>query len=274
MLPRRGRRTVCKGEGQGMGQWRNVAERVPGYRMALALRDLTRPGDRRAAALLRLRRPAGLFQPFGTTGVDRYPAIFGRLREALQPHPATHGDVPLRLLSFGCSTGEEVFTLRTYFPTATITGIDISAPRIAVARREVPARQQKTTRFVVAASAAGELPDSYDAVLAMAVFRHGDLADGPARIGAGLSFDRFETAVSQLAVRVRPGGYFAIRHANFRFADTAIADGFDAIMWDESITPHYDRSGLRLRHVATEPCLFRRRYDPDIASRPDDPVVG
>lgn len=243
------------------GRLIQFVRQAPGYRVLLALRDLGGGADVRAAAILRLRRPAGLFQPFGTTGIDRYPAIFARLRSELAGESGRGGAHPLRLLSFGCSTGEEVFSLRDYFPDAILTGIDISAPRIAVANAALPASQRATTRFVVGGAPGSETPRSFDAVLAMAVFRHGDLADGPPRIGAGLSFDRFEAAIAELADCVRPGGFLAIRHANFRFADTAAAAGFDAVMEEESITPHYDRAGNRLPHRLTEPCLFRRRDD-------------
>jgi len=65
------------------------------------------------------RAPELLFQPYSTTRADRYPVIFRFVRDAL-------GDAPsLRLLSFGCSSGEEVWTLRRYFAAAFIKGIDI-----------------------------------------------------------------------------------------------------------------------------------------------------
>ena len=74
--------------------------------------------------LMRIRRPRGLFQPYATTVERRYPHIFEFVRIKLGNHPA-------RILSFGCSTGEEVFTLRKCFPAATIKGIDINPDNIA-----------------------------------------------------------------------------------------------------------------------------------------------
>lgn len=59
----------------------------------LRLRHVTNPRD-------------DLFQPYNDTSLDRYPAIFrflqGELAAIEEP----------RVLSFGCSTGEEVFSLR------------------------------------------------------------------------------------------------------------------------------------------------------------------
>jgi len=47
----------------------------------------------------------------------------------------------VRLLSFGCSRGEEVFTLRHYFSTAAIKGIDIDPDNVD--RRAVRAHVEK-----------------------------------------------------------------------------------------------------------------------------------
>src|SRR5882724_9636400 len=64
------------------------------------------------------------FQPYNHTLLNRYPWLFQFARESL-------GDTAdLRVLSFGCSLGEEVFALRKYFPAAAIKGIDIDRRNI------------------------------------------------------------------------------------------------------------------------------------------------
>ncbi len=75
--------------------------------------------------MLRLRRPENLFRYRGFTATNRYPRIFGFIQQQLAAQP------DVRLLSFGGSTGAEVFTLRDYFPTAFIKGIDINPRSIA-----------------------------------------------------------------------------------------------------------------------------------------------
>ena len=65
----------------------------------------------------RLRRPVpGRFQPYPHTLPDRYPWLFDFAAAALDDLPAP------RLLSFGCSRGEEVLSLRRRFPDAAIKG--------------------------------------------------------------------------------------------------------------------------------------------------------
>ena len=197
---------------------------LPGYRAVQLALDFGRSPEQRQSALLRIRRQAGLFQPFGTTRDDRYPEIFAFVRDALGADAAVH------ILSFGCSTGEEVASLRRYFSNAIITGLDISPERIAVCRAALPADLAQRTRFDVAETARDEPDGAYDIVLAMAVFRHGRLDDETMTQNRLIAFDRFEREIGELARTVRPGGYLVLRHTNLRFSDTAAAAGFDAVL--------------------------------------------
>ncbi|GEM_PF-3630399 len=93
--------------------------RVPGFRqMGNAIRIAVSP---RFRSEWRLRQAEGAaFQYSTVTADNRYPRIFAFVRDQLADR-----DRP-RVLSFGCSTGEEVFSLRRYMPAADITGIDIN----------------------------------------------------------------------------------------------------------------------------------------------------
>ncbi len=200
--------------------------KLPGYRCACAIPDLFKDRESRNAALLRMFRPRGLYQPFGTTSEDRYPEIFALVRDHV-------GDGPdVRILSFGCATGEEVFSLRPYFPLGTIQGIDISPRNIAVCRRRLAMADDKQMFFSVAGSTAGEPDSSYDAIFAMAVFRHGDLnvSPPPARCEAYIRFVDFEQSVTDLARVLKPSGLLVIQHAMFRFCDTRAASAFDTLL--------------------------------------------
>ncbi len=226
--------------------------RIPGAALALGV---LRGGDARTSALLALSRPEGLFQPHGTTLEDRYPRVFRLARAEL-------GDGPgLRLLSFGCSTGEEVFTLRRYFPRAHVTGIDISRERIATCRARLAAMGgDDGIAFRVAGSARHEPPDHYDAAFAMAVFRHGALGAMPPACGHVLRFERFGREAAALASCLRPGGLLAICHSNFRFADTAASACFEAVLQvpQDPRTPIYGPDNRRLDGVRREAVLFRK----------------
>ncbi len=186
--------------------------------------DLARDRGIRRAWWLRVRQPHNLFQPGNDTGSDRYPELFALLRARL-------GDGPgVRLLSFGCSTGEEVFTLRRYFAEARLTGIDISRGNIAECRRRQRRSGDDRMAFVRAGTAEHEPVDTYDAVLAMAVFRHGDLGNGPpASCADRITFEAFDATVARLADSLRVGGLLVIEHSNFRFCDTRVSERFAVV---------------------------------------------
>jgi SAM-dependent methyltransferase len=233
--------------------------RLPGYSALRFLYHCVKSERSRALALLRLRHPAGLFQPYDTTSIDRYPRAFRFVRDTIDD------GMDHRLLSFGCSTGEEVFSLRRYFPVATIKGIDINPRNIRVCQAERVRRgDDPRLSFTLAGSAAGEADAFYDAVFAMAVFRHGDLGDRPERCDHRLHFVNFEHVIGELARSLKPDGLLAIRHANFRFSDTVSAAGFERVFsfpasLEGQSSPVYGPDNCRLPDVMRDDGIFRKR---------------
>lgn len=198
--------------------------KLPGFRIARFFYNLVRNVESRNSTLLLLRPPEELYQPYGTTSTDRYPEIFKLVREQV-------GDGPrVRILSFGCSTGEEVFSLRRYFPEAAIVGYDINPFNIAICRRQQRKVGDDRLNFAVAGSTASEADAKFDAIFAMAVFRHGDLNSSPppSRCDHRICFADFERSVSDFARTLKPGGLLVMQYAMFRFADTSVAPGFEA----------------------------------------------
>lgn len=161
---------------------------------------------------------ARLFQPATVTRMDRHPALFDLVAAQLADHPAP------RLLSFGCSTGEEAFTLARHLPDAGIDAIDANPACIAQARRTADRSHSKRIRFLCADVPDAFAPHRYDAVFCLSVLRHGDLeAHRPERCTDLLPFVRFAAAVEALDRCVRPGGLLVLWGCNFRFTDTALS---------------------------------------------------
>jgi SAM-dependent methyltransferase len=174
----------------------------------------------------RLPRPAGVFQISGKTAENRFPTLFEFVRGELANRTST------RLLSFGCSTGEEVFCLRRYFPAASIDGIDINPYRIKTCRRSLRERGgDPAIRFMVAGSTQHLPGESYDAIFCLSVLRHGGLSDGcAARCDHLIEFASAEHLVEDFSRCLKPGGLLAIINSNFRFAEMGVAAFFDVIM--------------------------------------------
>jgi SAM-dependent methyltransferase len=209
----------------------------------------------------RIRPPVpGGFQPYNYTLPDRYPWLFEFAATRLGRRQSTGQD--LRIMSFGCSRGDEPFTLRSYFPTAAITGIDIDPANIASCRERARAGNAAGMTFTTAATTTGEPDESFDAIFCLAVLCLGDLTtSGATRCDPHLHFERFEQTVTDFARCLRPGGLLLLHTANFRFCDTAVAQDFSTVLEadpaDMAPDVAFDRNnrllgGERYRAVAFE----------------------
>jgi len=221
--------------------------------------NFARSADFRSVVLLRWRRPDNLFQPFTDTFLDRYPQLFRFVREQI-------GDADgHQILSFGCSTGEEVFTLRRYFPLSNIKGIDINPRSVRSAQRRLKEVQDPKIVFDVATSTSREPSDRYNAVFCMAVFRHGGLGESGVdnRCDHLIRFEDFEKTVDDIARCIAPGGLLPIGHSNFRFGDTRVSKAFDVVFQASGAadkqTPIFDRNNRFLPDTGYGQLGFRKR---------------
>ena len=231
-------------------------QKVPGFRGTKFIYSLVRSVESRNSAILLLRPPKGLYQPYGTTSEDRYPEIFQHVLEQV-------GDgADLRILSFGCATGEEVFSLRSYFQQATIVGLDINPLNIAVCRFRLRRIGDAKLHFAVAGSTTREASASYDVIFAMAVFRHGNLNSSPPppKCDHRIRFADFEESVTDLARTLKPDGLLVIEHAMFRFADTLVAAGFEPVFSQKLAggAPLYGRYNCILPDANYPDVVFRK----------------
>ena len=204
----------------------------------------------------RVRHPvAGRFQPYRYTLPDRYPWLFRFAAEALE------GRESCKLLSFGCSRGDEVLALRRYFPDAVITGIDIDRHNIAHCRARM---KDSKIRFAMAATTKGEAAQSYDAIFCLGVLCHGYLTiSGAQRADPLLHFADFERMVSDFARCLKPGGLLLLHTTSFRFCDTAIAQEFDVLLEAEpqqmAADVHFGPDNLLLQGERYRAVAFRKR---------------
>jgi methyltransferase family protein len=167
----------------------------------------------RARLWTRFRYGGEVHQTTPQTFDERYPALFD-LAVSLAPAAA-------RILSFGCSTGEELIALRRRFERAEIVGVEINPRSRAIARRRVAADPRTA---VVAPNA---MTGSFDVIFALAVLQrepHKIAEMGVTDLSRHYPFARFDAAVRDLVGRLREGGLLCVAHTHYRVEDSTVAD--------------------------------------------------
>jgi SAM-dependent methyltransferase len=204
----------------------------------------------------RVRHPVpGRFQPYHHTLPDRYPWLFRFAAAALGERK------DCRLLSFGCSRGDELLSLRRYFPGAAITGIDFDRTNIARCRARI---NDPLVRLAVSATTEAETDQYYDAIFCLAVLCHGQLTiSGAWRSDPLLHFADFARTVTDFARCLKPGGLLVLHTTSFRFCDTEVAGNFDVLLEAEpgqmADDVQFGRDNIRLEGERYRAVIFRKR---------------
>lgn len=155
-----------------------------------------------------------------STKLDRYPRIFAEVARHARELAGGGG---VRVLSFGCSRGDECASLADlYFtqPDDFVCGIDINARAVARARLR---NRRANIRYLASKEKEAATIGEFHAIFAMSVLclhdRDGDLAQS-------FPFSSFCEIVAELDRKLAPGGVLAIFNASYRFADTPTARGY------------------------------------------------
>lgn len=179
-----------------------------------------KPALREELRLLRVRHPR-LYQSGGGTALDRYPHLFGAFRDALS------GVTAPEVLSFGCSTGEEIISLRSYIPDAKLAGVELNGHRLKTARRRIA---DPSVRLWQAASIGETGAGQFDAITCLSVLhRRETVHNWPADPTPYITFATFEAAILDLDAHLRPGGILLLDHMSFRFSDTSVASRYTPV---------------------------------------------
>lgn len=201
----------------------------------------------RAQLWTRLMHGAELHQTTPHTSEERYPALFELVADL-----APNAD---RILSFGCSTGEELVALRRRFATAEIVGVEINLRSRRIAARRV----REDSRAVVRSP--GAIEGTFDAIFALAVFQREphkvieiDLQD----LSSHYPFERFDRALSGLVARLRPGGLLCVAHAMYPVELSSAAGELEPVSVSPGMEgPLFGRDGRRLERSAGR-TIFRK----------------
>jgi SAM-dependent methyltransferase len=234
---------------------------LPGASMIIHAARMALDVEYRALQLMVRRNGDAAFQIVGTTAPNRYPFLFRALADLLADRPSP------RILSFGCSTGEELLALNAYMPNATLVGIDLNPRAIRIARQRL--RGIKNVRLDCQPSAQLEPPSHYDAVLALAVFQRSVLShERPMTAQPHLSFGRVEVAWADLDRCLKPCGILIIHHSHFRFSDSKLYPCYQPLLSAvprRPELPDYDADDQLVTGPKYREIMFRKLSESDAA---------
>lgn len=206
-------RVVCGAVGRGIG--------------ALgAVRRFVVSAQIRSQMLARARYGTKQFQGEAYSEEDRYPELFAECARRLE------GVAAPRILSFGCATGEEVFSLARYVPQAEIVGVDINPWCLQqCAARNTSERVRFVHRLGAEFGGLAQVDAAkFDAVFAMAVFQRTEhRTEGATPEQTGFTFAEFEREVEMLDGMLRVDGMLFVDECDFRFAETGVAGRYVAM---------------------------------------------
>lgn len=192
----------------------------------------------RALILMQLLHGNRVQQTTQLTWENRYPDVFSACKSYFEER----GERDIRILSYGCCTGEEVMTLREYFPEATIVGAEINKNSLKICR----SRQHDDKIYFVDSvlkkiSALGP----YDLIFCMAVLQrtpHVVEDNHITDISDLYPFDKFEKQVKELDSYLKNNGVVVLQYTQYDILDTRLADsyeelgdiGYDALWFDRN----------------------------------------
>ena len=171
-----------------------------------------------------------IIQTASTTFMNRHPDIFEFLKEKYK-------EKDVRILSFGCSTGEECFSIRKYMPKAHIIGVDINPQSIKTAN-ENPLKDSKMEFIKLNPSELFQI-DKCDVILALSVLCKNPEAQELKDIKAIYPFSRYDLVIKQLDEILQKDGTIIIRSSNFRFRDSSVFNKYEVISYEKQRVPKY-----------------------------------
>ena len=131
-----------------------------------------------------------------------------------------------RILSFGCSRGDELVTLRLLFPDCELHGCDIQPPALAAARAV-----DGFAEVFLSDPAEIRSRGPFDLVVALSsLCRHP--APEPAEMAIEFPFSAFDDTVSLLTETLSDGGIFALYNSAYPFRFTSTSKGLSVLRSD------------------------------------------
>ncbi|MFC4320696.1 class I SAM-dependent methyltransferase [Litchfieldia salsa] len=193
----------------------------------------------RSIILMRLLNSKNVHQTTSLTYMNRYPTIFSACRDFFE------GKQDIKILSYGCSTGEEVLTLRHYFPHAKIVGADVNKSSLAICKK---LSVDNNISFVYSNPNELEKHGPFDVIFCMAVLQrqpHYIAEKGITSLKKIYPFEKFEKQIIGLDHLLNSQGLLVIHYTQYSLLDTVIASKYEPLgnyNQDDYNSPIFDKN--------------------------------
>jgi 2-polyprenyl-3-methyl-5-hydroxy-6-metoxy-1,4-benzoquinol methylase len=187
------------------------------------------------------------------TADNRYPELFSEVRSFLGAKEN------LSILSFGCSTGQECFSLQTYFPNSKITGVDINKNNLRKANRK---NRHENIKFLFSTPETIIKQGKYDIIFCLSVLCRWEDTKDLDNCAHVYAFDKFSQTVSMLADQIKTGGLMVVYNSNFRFEESESFKDFVIVptpsVHDSGFVHKFDSNHNRIRKTHVH-CVYQKR---------------
>ncbi|MEP6619276.1 MAG: class I SAM-dependent methyltransferase [bacterium] len=191
-------------------------------------------------------QPSGVHQTAARTRLNRYPTIFSAVRDHF-------GDgAGKNILSFGCSTGEEVITLREYMSAARIVGAEINPRSLAICRK---LGLDDKISFVRSDAKNISAKGPYDAIFCMAVLQRDPqlvVRSNVKSLAKVYTFEKFDRQIAEIDSYIKPGGILILHHAHYLLSDSSVGSRYAPLPSAAHLTEKYAKFGKDSEIISVE----------------------
>jgi SAM-dependent methyltransferase len=203
--------------------------------------------------------------------MNRYPMEYKHLKAILEEQALPKSIKERKILSFGCSTGEEPLSLaQLYFtsPEVKIFGVDVADKAINAAIEKAKQEPEGKITIIDGRVNSPKMYGPFDIVLANSVFCIYGSPGVPYKnityVMEHFSYDTFQNVLAEINSYLKVGGVLAIHNSNYNFMDTKLyVDKYEVIKGMECpghFVPRIDLKEKKFVDVGSIEieCLYRK----------------
>ena len=210
-------------------------------------------GDYRSQLLTRIRNRGRAHQLETTTRFDRYPELFAASSSYFS------GQDGIRILSFGCSTGEEVATLGKYFPTAEILGADVNRRSIRICKKRF---DDPRLKFALSDSELIGQHAPFHAIFCLAVLQRAE--NWPIHVTDSsriYPFESFDRQLTELDQWLAWNGLLVIDNTDYLFNDATVYKNYEPLPGSPGLVNRlqFDRHNKRFQKPQYNDRIFVKK---------------